>query len=215
MTTLECAETQEHAPEFALGILTGGARAELIAHLERCQTCSAAVADFAEVVDGLTLVAPEAEPPMGFEDHVLRAMHENRRSAPRARRLAVLIAMLVLGIVVFTIAAVRVIDGFTGEPTPPRAADIRANDAVIGKSVLVLGEHPWVFVSIEGGLADGRYRAQVADISGENILVGEFDVVLGRGSWTMPEAQGLGTAREVRILREDGAEVGRGVFGLA
>ena len=43
MTTLECAETQEHAPEFALGILHGGARAaratEVLAETRRgaCQ----------------------------------------------------------------------------------------------------------------------------------------------------------------------------------
>lgn len=212
MTSLECAETQEHAPEFALGILTGGARAELVAHLEHCHACAASVADFAEIVDGLTLIAPEAEPPVGFEDHVLRAMHEQRRPIRRKRRLLLTLALLVVGVIAFTVATIRVVDGVRASEVPTRAADVRANNAVVGKGVVVSGEHPWVFLSIEGGLPDARYRASVVDLQGETILVGEFDVVAGRGSWTVPEAKGLDLVREIRVLNPEGNEVARAVF---
>ena len=215
MTSLECAETQEHAPEFALGVLHGASRAEMVAHLERCQACSSTVADFAEIVDGLTLVAPEAEPPVGFEDHVLRAMRDQRLPKRRKRRVLVTVTLLVVGVVAFTIAALRIAEGVVGPEPPPRAADVLAKGAVIGKGVLVTGEHPWVVLSIEGGLGDGRYRANVVDLKGENILVGEFDVVAGRGNWIVPEAQGLDLAREIRVVNAEGAEVGRAVFGLA
>ena len=213
MTTLECAETQEHAPEFALGILHGGARAEIISHLERCQACATTVADFAEIVDGLMLVAPEAEPPVGFEDHALRAMLEQRRPKRRKRTLFA-VATLIIVTIALTVASVRVIDGFLAPLDPPRAGNLVAKGAVVGKAVLVSGNHPWVMVSVEGGLPDGRYRAELLDPKGDSPLVGEFDVLGGRGAWNVPEAKGVATAVQVRILDSNGAEVARAVLPL-
>lgn len=214
MTTLECAETQEHAPEFALGILHGAPRAELISHLERCQACATTVADFAEIVDGLMLVAPEAEPPVGFEDHALRAMLDQRRPRRRKRALAAL-AILVIITIALSVAAVRVVDGFLAPSDPPRAADLIAKGAVVGKVALVAGTNPWVMVSVESGLPDGRYRAELVDIKGDNPLVGEFDVLSGRGAWVVAQARGLETVVQVRILNNAGTEVARATLPLA
>jgi hypothetical protein len=209
MTTLECAETQEHAPEFALGILHGAPRAELIAHLERCQACAVTVADFAEIVDGLTVLAPSAEPPVGFEDHVLRAMHDNQRPRRRTLRTLGALTALVVIVIALSVATVRVVDGLLAPADPARVGSIRANGAVIGKVVITPGAQPWVILAIEGGLPDGRYRAEVLDLRRENVLVGEFDIAGGRGNWIVPESPGSAVAWQVRILNSDGTEVGR------
>lgn len=214
MTALECAETQEHAPEFALGILHGAARAELIGHLERCQACAATVADFAEIVDGLTVIAPEAEPPVGFEDHVLRAIRDQRRPARRSWRGALALGLLVLMVIAATIAGVRYLDAMTQPSDPPRAANVISGGAVVGKVAVVSGTDPWVLLAIDG-LTDARYRAALVDAKGENILVGEFDVLAGQGTWMVPQVNGTTLAAELRIYDAEGNEVARARFPQA
>lgn len=206
MTTLECAETQERAAEFALGVLHGPERAEVIGHLEHCQVCAAQVADFARVVDGLTLIVPEAEPPVGFEEHVLRSIRVNRRPVVNRRRTVLALIALVSVIAAASIGMVRLVDGLRAPVEPPRAANLRANGAVVGKAVVLNGSDPWVMVAISG-LEDGMYRSNVVDLAGDNVLVGEFSVVNGRGSWLVQAATRDVTS--VRILNSDGVEIAR------
>lgn len=66
-----CARIRELAPELALGLLTGEARADALAHLERCEGCRADVAALAQVADEVLLAAPEVAPPPGFADRVV------------------------------------------------------------------------------------------------------------------------------------------------
>src|SRR3954452_19634464 len=62
-----CAEMDPLAPEIALGIVTGDERATALVHLEDCPLCRQLVDDLSAVADDLLLLAPEAEPPIGFE----------------------------------------------------------------------------------------------------------------------------------------------------
>jgi len=55
------------AAELALGSLMGADRSGALAHLEICDDCSALIADLSATADTLLLVAPEADPPAGFE----------------------------------------------------------------------------------------------------------------------------------------------------
>lgn len=66
-----CARIDGLAEEFALGLLDGADRATVVAHLEGCRACGTRVAMLAEAGEHLLLVAPEVEPPVGFEQRVL------------------------------------------------------------------------------------------------------------------------------------------------
>jgi hypothetical protein len=61
----------EYAEEFALGLLDGAERAAVVAHLEECRACGTRVALLAEAGEHLLLIAPEVEPPVGFEQRVM------------------------------------------------------------------------------------------------------------------------------------------------
>lgn len=65
--TMSCLQVETLAPELALGALDGNERAATLVHLESCTRCRQLVEDLAEVADDLLLLAPEAEPPLGFE----------------------------------------------------------------------------------------------------------------------------------------------------
>jgi hypothetical protein len=71
MTTLTCDELRSMAAEVALGILSGAERADALGHMEHCVGCRVLVEGLAQTGDALLLLAPEAEPPMGFESGVV------------------------------------------------------------------------------------------------------------------------------------------------
>lgn len=74
------------AAEFALGSLTGAERSVAIAHLDSCESCRAEMKDLSSAADALLLVAPEIDPPAGFEVRLLarRAAAEGARSGVAA-----------------------------------------------------------------------------------------------------------------------------------
>ena len=57
---------------LALG-LRGRGEAELVGHIAICVTCAAHLEDLVAVAGTLSLLAPEADPPSGFEGRVLEA----------------------------------------------------------------------------------------------------------------------------------------------
>ena len=69
-----CGECESWGAELALGLLTGPERATGLSHLVDCPSCREQVDELARVADRLLLLAPEAEPPAGFESRVLAAV---------------------------------------------------------------------------------------------------------------------------------------------
>jgi hypothetical protein len=57
---------------LALGLRQPGQGA-LAGHVAGCATCAARLQELVAVADGLSLLAPAADPPSGFEERVLEA----------------------------------------------------------------------------------------------------------------------------------------------
>jgi hypothetical protein len=57
--------------ELALGLLHGGERDALLEHVSSCAGCRARLLDLEAAAGSLLLRAPEADPPVGFEQSVL------------------------------------------------------------------------------------------------------------------------------------------------
>ena len=51
--TPDCSQVRELAPELALGVASGGARASALTHLTRCGACRAHVSELSDVADGV------------------------------------------------------------------------------------------------------------------------------------------------------------------
>jgi hypothetical protein len=89
------AHIRELLPELAAGVATGEERGAALRHLAGCADCRLELDAFARTVDDLLLLAPEVEPPAGFESAVLAriapaADGPTVRPAPRRRPGAVL-----------------------------------------------------------------------------------------------------------------------------
>jgi hypothetical protein len=86
-----CDETCDLLPELALGIADGADRARILARVAECADCRRELERQAATADSLLLLAPEHEPPAGFELAVLREIEPPPRQTashdPAATRL--------------------------------------------------------------------------------------------------------------------------------
>jgi hypothetical protein len=73
-----CELLEAFAAELALGSLTGPERSAALAHLDECQHCRRLVEELTAAAESLLLIAPEADPPAGFEVRLLERLKASR-----------------------------------------------------------------------------------------------------------------------------------------
>ena len=108
MSAYSCAQLRDVAPELALGVLGGAERAEAIMHVNDCARCQALVNELSEAADALPLLAPEIEPPFGFEQRVLSSGRARRRRS--VRRMVAAVAVAAAAAAILSITVVRVVE---------------------------------------------------------------------------------------------------------
>jgi anti-sigma-K factor RskA len=196
----DCGSLQEVAAELAAGTLVGQERAEAMAHVAHCQACRDEVADLAGVIDGLLLLAPPAEPPVGFETRVLDAIggasRPSRRPLSGRMALAAAAVLLVVGLVVGAALALR-----APAPSPPLVAVLHARGGQsVGEAVRSPG---WVALHVEGLGGTESYRIEL-DLGGGRLLQpGAIQLVGGRGTAQI-RLSGSGRVAAVRLVSPSG-----------
>jgi len=216
-----CAPMRDLLPDLALGTLSGDDRAGVIDHLGACPACAAEAGELSSVVDDLLLLAPEADPPAGFESAVLARMEAPGRPAPprpawRRPRvvLGALAATVVLaagiGVAVASTGGsdhgldeqyVRTIHVLGGKEL--RAAPLRSGDQTWGDAFVYEGRTSWVFVSMRWDAPDGDYRVVLDRSDGPSAAVGRLQLVRGQGSLGMTVGD-THTVTAVRIVDPSG-----------
>ena len=188
-----CAEVRELIPELAAGVASGESRARALAHLAGCPDCRRELEEVAGVVDGLLHIAPEREPPNGFEARVLAAI-QPRRARPLLRSALVIAATVVLaagvaaGVTWWRGAEDRdVADHYRGvlsvaDGSYFRAAGLEDGGARRGHVFAYEGRPSWVFVTVEDA-PSGTYHVRLVDADGRASWIGVCGVRNGTGSW--------------------------------
>jgi len=182
---LDCAEVRELAPEFALGVLDGDARADVVAHIDRCVGCRTLVTELSETADAIVLLAPEAEPPPGFERRVVARLTDGRR---RTRwRTTKLVALVAAAAVILSVVTVRVIDSARTGDAPAAVATVPmvgAHGTTVGQvDVVHAGRTVSLALSVDYALPDGVYRVALAPRSTPREVLGTMTVRDGKGVW--------------------------------
>lgn len=191
MRALDCTTVRELAPEFACDVLDGEMRADVVAHVDECAACRTLVTQLAETADSVVLLAPEAEPPSGFERRVVaRLTADRRRSRVRSARLVALVAAAA---VILSVVVVRVVDstrsGSTTAPAVETVPMVGAGGATVGRvDVVENGPTASLALTVDYALRDGAYRVVLAPESTARQVLGTMTVSGGRGAWA-------GTAR--------------------
>jgi hypothetical protein len=212
VSTYTCAQLRDVAPELALGVLGGAERAEALIHANGCARCQALVNELSEVADALQMLAPEREPPAGFEQRVLSAGRAERRR--RTKRWVAAIAVAAAAAAIISITIVRVVDA--GSDTAVVAA---AREPVQTQMVTRSGDPAgWAYVTngrsvaiaVDYGIESGRYSIAVQPRNGDQITIGTMTIADYRGSWTGKSDVPLVSGSTISLVDTKGARVCHG-----
>jgi len=220
-----CEQWRELAPELALGTLAGSERAVALAHVLTCEACRAEMDDLAVIADRLLLLAPEDEPPMGFESRVLARMRlpEARVTRPRRsrRRMAVLLASAAA--VVAVAGGVGLMAGSTSHDHVPGLTSeyvaalqalggrsLRAGPLLdgsgqrVGQAFIYDGSRSWVFVSVDHAGRDGVYTVVCTGPNAGPVSWSGMRVMDGRGSLGFAADGDVHGLEQVRLVEPSG-----------
>lgn len=188
----QCDALREAIAELALGIASGEERARVLEHTSHCSSCRRLLRELSLLGDELLLLAPEHEPPAGFELRVLERLgRPDRRRRPRLRgRWVAVLAASAAALAAGSGAAAGVLTATRDERQlgrQLRAVLTRANGQYLAVSelrdpagrqaglVFHYGGHPsWIFVTLERPLPRGRYVATLVTRAGTTSELGAF-----------------------------------------
>jgi predicted anti-sigma-YlaC factor YlaD len=206
---MSCTEVQEVAPELALGVLGGAERAEVVHHVDHCARCRAVVAQFAEAADALPLLAPEMEPPAGFEARTVARLGAGRRRS--RRRVLVAAAVAAAMAAILSISIVRVVesrnDGGAAEPVAVAMVDT-SGKLPAGWAYVTDGQS--VAVSVDYGIPDGKYTVRGDPAVGPAHDLGTMTVTRGRGSFTGKSPEPLVAGATISLVDSSGTPTCQG-----
>ncbi len=193
MTEIGCAQVRELGAEFALGILDGRQRAELMSHVDTCEGCRDELRQLNQVRDELLALVPASEPPLGFESRVLRSLGRSKRRQwlrPVAAAVALVIALAggwLLG---------------SSRQDSLVSAELTTGGHVVGQAFLYTRSPAWVYMTVTGVSDD--VSCQVGHADGSWDTTGWFSLRNGYGYWGGPAKADPATITAIRLVRSDG-----------
>jgi hypothetical protein len=232
MSILGCSQVRDLAPELALGVLGGADRAEVLLHVDRCPICRAHINELSETADALALLAPEAEPPAGFEKRLLHSMGVDRHRGWRGILLsrwaaaAAVAALLLAGSSVGALAGLGIIGGHKsrinteyvealkkmGGKSLKAAPMVAGAGKQTGEAFAYHGKSSWVVVAVDyNSMPSGAYTVMLDDAQGPHPL-GTIKVADGHGVLGATVPAGTATANGVRLVDRDGRMMCEALF---
>ena len=214
-----CQETREVLSELALGVADGAERARALEHVADCTDCRRELERQSAIADGLLTLAPEQEPPIGFELRVLQAIWPPapRRRWALWRPLAV--AATVVAAVAVTVGVMQA--SFRDErrlADQYREALAQANGTYFGARPLAdpagrqggvlwvyRGAPSWILVTVDSAYRDAVAEAELVDRGGRRIPLAEFR--LANGAWGGAIPLDLAHVAAVHLTGDDGRSV--------
>jgi hypothetical protein len=224
MNDSDCTRLRDIGAEVALGIADGADRAWALEHLGDCPDCRDRVDRMSTVADELLLMAPQAEPPAGFEDRVADAMQPapRRRLWPRLRIAvpAFAAAAVAAAAVWFALAPDRhladsyrdtlaVAHGQRFAAAPVTMADGKDVGYVYGYQ----GRASWVFAVMYDCPYDGRYQLEGVQGDGSTVPISPINIKDGHGSIGKVTKVDYDSLTEVRMIDSDGHTIAASQLG--
>jgi Putative zinc-finger len=206
-------------PELAADVLDGRARAELLAHVDRCPSCAPELEELTAAVDSLAHLVGEADPPVGFETRVFEEMRRRPSRARRHRRawrrplVAVTVAAAVAALAFGLGWAAHPLGGspaHTAVTVPPSVGDrpVEASLVSAGRTVGVVsvyaGRPAWLSMRVEGSSWAGPVLCRVTSADGTSHSVGWFSLTSGFGMWTARLPAGAHSIRSASLVDPGG-----------
>ncbi|HEV3188110.1 MAG TPA: zf-HC2 domain-containing protein [Acidimicrobiales bacterium] len=204
-----CEEFQEDLTAIALGTLSGRRRSEVLRHVENCPQCAAELEQLSMVADAVLQLAPEEDPPVGFELRLARRLQADAapRQTNRFRRVSYLAAAALIVVIGFGVGAL-VESGntnTTGSSTANLAsATLRSHGQNVGEVFVSGGKPSWMFMTIDSRSWSGLVTCELILANGKVETIGQFGLSSGYGSWGAPLTSPAGEVRSARLTTASG-----------
>jgi hypothetical protein len=214
----ECDAISDDLIEFALGTLSGRSRSLVLDHLETCAHCNAESESLADVADTLLGLAPEAEPPLGFETRVIerfRGSDAERRVVRRRRVRLFAVAAMLVAVLGVGVGVVVTSQGGANHPSAtqrPSTGRLTLDGHVLGEVTISSGNPSWMIMDVDTGKLSGVVWCEVTFANGRSETVGKFTISHGYGSWIAPIKASGSDVRSARIVNEQGTVLAQATF---
>ena len=218
-----CERYSSELAELALGVLTGRERVEALSHVESCPPCAEELEQLSRVADTVVQVAPESEPPVGFEVRLFERMGVT--DVPRRRRRRIRPAYWVPAVVAAAAAALALGLGLTltSSPAPTTSAlahqskvisaDLVENGASVGHVAAFGGKEPWMSMMLADSTARGTVNCVVVTDDGVVHRVGTFVAQKGYGAWISPLHVKPADIRTAEVVSPSGTVIATATLG--
>jgi anti-sigma-K factor RskA len=219
-----CSALEDELAELALGVLTGRDRARVLAHVESCRRCAEELEHLSRAADAVLQVAPDVEPPMGFEVRLFERMGVSDVRHRRLRRVlpsrwaagafaaAAAVAALAVGLTL----------GLSSSPSPTQSAssapgvataNLVEHGAVVGRVTTHGGAHPWMSMMLFDSSVHGMVNCIVETSDGVSHHVGTFEAKSGYGAWIAPLSVKTQDIRSAEVVSPSGTVIATAALG--
>ncbi|MGO8861773.1 MAG: anti-sigma factor family protein [Acidimicrobiales bacterium] len=234
--TGRCDRYEDGLAELALGVLTGRERAATLAHVDSCAHCAEELEQLSRAADAVVHVAPEEEPPVGFEVTLFGRMGlaesgpgastPRRRSrarwaaAPRwalaaAAAAVALIAGLSIGWATGSSVShpTQAVSGPHPSGREVATAELTEGGRSVGRVLTYGGSTPWMVVTLADSSIDGKVSCEVVTADGEVHKVGAFTAWEGYGAWGAPLPVAPRDVHKAEVVSSDGTVIATATLG--
>jgi len=214
-----CDAYADDLAELALGALTGPPRAQALSHVESCPQCAEELEQLTRVADAIVQVAPEVEPPVGFEVRLFDRMGvSDRRHRFRPSRwvlagVAAAAAALALGLGLTLPSSAPTTATAQAHHGKAISADLVENGATVGHVVAVGGTQPWMSMMLADSTARGTVDCIVVTTDGVTHHVGTFVARKGYGAWIAPLHVEPADIRAAEVVSPSGTVIATASLG--
>jgi hypothetical protein len=221
----QCDLMQDDLVELALGSLDGRSRSEVLEHVGSCPRCRATLEQLSGVTDTLLQLAPEAEPPLGFELRLVEKLRAAEADRPLAterarqrwfRRAGPLVAaaavVLLLGVGLGSLVTSRGNNNQVQSAPGVTTAALTSHGHVLGQVMTSPGNPAWMFMTVDEDVWSGKVTCEVTLAGGKTETVGVFTLSGGYGAWGAPLTSPASDVRSARLVAADGTIVASAQF---
>lgn len=224
-----CRQVRPHLPELALGALDGRRRAEVLAHLDRCSSCSREAAGLARTADLLCELALPTSPPPRLARAVLsRGRTGGTPSRRRARQWVLVGAAAVLATAGLAVGRLALPSGGTPRtagrppaadrpgsvggarraPTATLTSALRApSGALLGSVTVHAGRHPALVVWLRHPPPALVVECVAETRSGRRVVLGAYPTT--SVTWSAPLTVRADQLASAELTSPSGALVAR------
>ena len=212
--SVSCELFDDGVDELALGLVDEPERGRLLAHAAECPRCQTRLDELVVLGERLLLVAPEVEPPAGFEERALERMgvqpgpagHQGRW---RRRTATAAVAVAAVAVLALTIG-MALGRSMTSEPSPVASRSgviVAASGTHIGTATLLSAPRPHLLVSVpQPRPGPGLRTCELELADGRRVSVGTWTYgEIASGIWAVGLDPGLLDAVAMHVVAEDGS----------